>query len=64
MCDEATSEDLTEDSKEGVASAVAMETNGVCVVKTEGPKELRTVFVSNLQDTVTKNRLKERFSKV
>lgn len=48
----------------GVASGVAMETDGPGRVEPEGPKEQRTVFVSNLPAEVTKGQLRERFSEV
>lgn len=59
--------DSVTDSKEGVASAVPMETGkageGV-EPELEGPMEQRTVFVSNLPSAVTKSQLKERFAEV
>lgn len=47
---------------------VTMDTQDVKEVetplKTEGPKDLRTVFVSNLSFGVTEELLRERFAKV
>ena len=51
----------------GVATSVAMETDSPAVGgqgEGEGPKEKRTVFVSNLTPDVTDAKLKEKFSEV
>lgn len=48
----------------GVAPVVDMETEAAQEVETVGPKEERTVFISNLPADVTKEQLKERFSEV
>ena len=50
----------------GVASDVPMETDTPRPrrAEPEGPKEQRTVFVSNLPEEVTKPQLREKFSEV
>ena len=54
------------DTKEGVSPAAPMETDGAEAPpeEVEGPKEQRTVFVSNLPSAVTKSQLRERFTEV